>query len=156
MDEEPSEDPWNDPDVRLVSADEVERWEAEERARRVRETLGAWAHVAALAGALLAVFLVSWELALFVYPMTVWVVGRGLAHVITDEGTVSRLLFYGLTPLAGLGGLLVAYAAWRRWWVAALLGGLAAIGGNLLAKRLFRRVAFEERMEPIRGWGAGP
>jgi hypothetical protein len=144
-------DPWDDPDVEIVSPAEVERWRREQQTRQRRETLMAWGHFLALVGALVALFLASWELALFVYPMTVYVVGRALAHVLTDPGKVERLLFFGLTPLAGIAVLVVGFVVWDRWWAAALFGGAAALAGNLVAKGLFRRVAFEERLESIRG-----
>ena len=150
VDGEEPRDPWDDPEVEVVSPSEVERWHREQWRRQIREALVAWGHVAALVGALIALFLASWELALFVYPMTVFVVGRGLAHVVTDQGKVERLLFFGLTPLTGISGLLVAYLVWERWWAASLLGAAAALAGNLLAKKVFRRVAFEERLESIR------
>jgi hypothetical protein len=149
--EEMPVDPWNDPDVEIVSPSEVERWKWEQRTRHIRETLAGWAHVAGFLGALASVLLASWELAVFVHATTAYLVGKGVAHVVTDEDRLGRALFFGLPPLAGVIGLVVGRVVLERWWAAVLIGGAAALVGNVLAKRFFRRVAWEERLESLRG-----
>ena len=139
-------------DPRVVSSSEAAEWQREEWVKRTRAAFATWGGVAGIAGAIVAIVLSSsWELGVFTLPMAVYVVARGVAHVVTDGDKVRRAFFFGLGPLAGCGTVAAAYSAWGRWWAAVLLGAAASVGGHLVARALFRRVAYEERLERIRG-----
>jgi hypothetical protein len=148
MTEEPVPD---EREPRVVSPSEVAEWDRVEWVKRTRAAFAVWGGVTGIAATIVAIVLSSsWELGVFALPMAVYV-ARGVAHVVTDRDKVRRAFFFGLGPLAGCGTVAAAYAAWGRWWAAVLLGAAAAVGGHLVAKALFRRVAHEERLERIRG-----
>jgi len=151
MTEPPVPDERDDEDVEIVSPSESARWQRGEWVKRTRAAFAVWGGVAGIAATIVAIVLSSsWELGVFTLPMAV-VVARGVAHVVTDGDKVRRAFFFGLGPLAGCGAVAAGYAAWGRWWAAVLLGAAASVGGHLVAKLLFRRVAHEERLERIRG-----
>lgn len=72
----------------------------------------------------------SWPLAIFVYLLGNFVVGRALPSLISDPEKVKRLIFFSLYPALATGILFLTYWFWEIWWLSALLGFL---GGWLLA-----------------------
>jgi hypothetical protein len=135
-------------DVRVISLSAIRR---EERMRWVKRTRRSFLKLGVVAGGasgLIALAVTSsWALAAFTFGIGAYVVGRRLGQVVTAEAKVERALYFAVAPLAGIGALSLGQVAWGRWWLAALIGVAGALAGDLLSRRLFRRVAWQVRQE---------
>jgi hypothetical protein len=78
--------------------------------------------------------------------MVSYLVGRGLADVLTESHKIRRAMFFAIPALTATGVLYVTLAWWGMSWLAVLLGLLlgAALIGGVLAAVLFPAIAKEE------------
>jgi hypothetical protein len=98
----------------------------------------------------------SWALALFVFLITMQVVGRAIPDVITDPEKGRRIVFFGLPPIAAVGALLGSYQIWATWWVAAVIGLAGYLIGYGVAYLAFPRIAAEEDADSKARMGLRP
>lgn len=97
----------------------------------------------------------SWALAVFVFAMTTYVLGRGVPDVITDPDKGRRIAFFGLPPIIGIAGLAGSYQLWETWWLAVVIGFVAYFIGFIVASMAFPRIAEEEHADDRSRLGLG-
>jgi hypothetical protein len=89
-------------------------------------------------------------LCIFVGGGVVYIGGRVLPDLITDPKKVRRALYFLLLPGIATGALYLAYQAWETWWLAVVIGWVAAFILNpLLAPRLFPGIHAEEMQDTM-------
>lgn len=123
--------------------------EAARRAQRlmaVQRVFGIAGFLVGIAGGVAAYTQTSeWGLAVFVFLTTAYVIGRGVADVITDPKKVRRAVYFAIPPATATGVLYVTHQWWDRWWLAALLGlTVGVLLGAVIAGILLPGIAREE------------
>ncbi|HLA62852.1 MAG TPA: hypothetical protein VK610_00375 [Rhodothermales bacterium] len=111
---------------------------------------GALAVLGAAVGTLVAAYSYdltsSWGLALFVFVMVAYPLGRGSARVLLAPHKLARALYFALRPALATVLLVGALALGGPLTLAAVLGlGLGSVLHGLVAPRLFPVLAAEER-----------
>ena len=114
--------------------------------------------IAGLAAAIYGYTLLpSLALALFVFAMVSYLVGRALPDLIAETRKVQRAVYFTLLPLFGTVTLYASYLLWESMWLAAILG---FVGGGLvqtlLGWALFPKVRKEEAAEDLDRAGIRP
>lgn len=122
----------------------------------VRGLFGIIGFVAALAGGWYAHERTSsWALAVFVFVLTVYVLGRGVPDVITDSDKGRRIVFFGLPPMLGVVAVMGAYWVWATWWLAVTIGFVAYFIGFVVVSVSLPRIAAEEHADDLSRMGMG-
>jgi hypothetical protein len=91
----------------------------------------------------------EWALAIFVFVMVSYLVGRGLGDVLTEPHKVKRTIYFAIPAVAATAVLYVTQAWWGTWWLAVLLGLVvgAVIIGGVLDVVLFPGITREEAQD---------
>ena len=99
----------------------------------------------------------SLALALFVFAMVSYLVGRALPDVITEARKVQRIAYFALLPAVGTAALYASYLLWQSMWLAVILGFVSGgIAQALLGWALFPKVRKEEAEEDLDRAGIRP
>lgn len=121
------------------------------RNRRVQFAFG----ILALVSAILASIYVydrfaSWALVVYVFLVTSFLIGRGVADVITDQQKVRRAVYFAVFPVVGTGVLYVTYRWWSTWWLSVVLASVVGVlVTGLIHLRWFPRIHAEELEDTV-------
>ena len=89
-------------------------------------------------------------LSIFVAILTLNLIGRGVADLITDPQKLRRALYFLLFPALATGVLWGTYELWGAWWLSALLGVVGgAVLNVLIAPLLFPHIHREETLDSL-------
>lgn len=98
----------------------------------------------------------SYALAVYAFLLVAFLVGRGIADVITDPHKARRALYFLLQPAIATAIVYGAYGLWGRWWLAVLLGFVGgAIVAGALGPVLFPRIHQEEQADTTQRFSEG-
>jgi predicted membrane channel-forming protein YqfA (hemolysin III family) len=85
-------------------------------------------------------------LSFFTFAMSAYILGHGLADLITEPHRLERVLYFALMPLIASACLYVAYQLWATVWLAVLCGLM--VGGTVhgaITWLLMPEIARDER-----------
>jgi hypothetical protein len=81
----------------------------------------------------------------YVAFLTMWVIARGFADIVTDPQKVKRAIFFLLGPALSVGTTYLTYQLWGLMWLSTLLGFFIALPiGMAITRAMFPRIALEE------------